>query len=116
MMVKSDAAFDEAGTLGFEQPALQAGKGLADGDPAAGGHNAVPGNSLTPRASGHCATGGASSAGEPRGPGDLSICKDVTFGDTLDQRINFVPVGIHVSKDSWNSRALPVIRTRPMPG
>src|SRR5437879_12631224 len=98
MIAKGDAAFDKAGAFGFEQPALQAGKGLADGDPASRGHNAVPGNGLTPRTSCHSASGGASSAGEPSGARDLAVGKDATFGDALDQCVDFVPVARHVEK------------------
>jgi hypothetical protein len=46
-----DAAFDDAGAFGFEEAALEAGKGLADDDTSSGGNDAMPGDTLTTRAS-----------------------------------------------------------------
>jgi hypothetical protein len=79
-----NAAFDEVGTFGFENAALEAGKGLADGDSASGGNDAVPRDGLTARASGHGSTGGPSAPGEPHGAGELTVRRDAAFGDALD--------------------------------
>ena len=68
-MLGGDAAFDDAGAFGFEEAALEAGKGLADDDASARGDDAVPGDTLTARASSHGSAGGTSAAGEPHGLG-----------------------------------------------
>ena len=98
MIGEGDAAFDKARAFGFEQAALEAGKRLADGDPAAGGDDAMPGNGLTAWTSGHGPAGGASSAGKPSGARDLAIGKHAAFGDALHQHIDLVPVARHVEK------------------
>ena len=109
MICEGHAAFDEAGTFGFEQAALQARERLADGDPASRSHNAVPGNGLAARASCHGSSGGASASGQPRSPSQLAIRDNAPLRDTFDQRVNLAPAGIHASKDNRNVREFPVL-------
>jgi hypothetical protein len=86
---------------------LEAGEGLADDDTSACGDNAVPGNGLTARASGHGSAGGASAAREPHSPGQLAVGRDASFGDALNERVESLPGGVHVGKDSRNGGELP---------
>jgi hypothetical protein len=95
-----DVAFDDAGAFGFEEAALEAGKGLTDHDASAGGDDTVPGNGLTTRASGHGSAGGTSAAGEPHGARQLAVGGDAAFGDAFDEGVESLPGGVHVGKDS----------------
>jgi hypothetical protein len=103
------AAMDQPSAFAFEQATLEAGKGFADHDTAAGSDNAVPGNGLAARASSHGSTGGTSAAGEPRGAGQLAVGDDARFGNALDQFVEFAPACGHVPKDSRKGRELPVL-------
>jgi hypothetical protein len=104
-----DSAFDDAGAFGFEEAALEAGKGLADDDTSACGDNAVPGDGLTARASGHGSAGGTSAPREPHSPGQLAVGGDASFGDALDEGVESFPGGVHAGKDSRNGSGLPVL-------
>jgi hypothetical protein len=101
-----DAAFGDADAFGFEEAALEAGEGLADDDAPSGGNHAMPGNTLTARASGHGSAGGTSAAGEPHRPGQLAIGGDAAFGDAFDEGVESLPGGVHVGKDSRYGRNL----------
>jgi hypothetical protein len=102
-----DAAFDDADAFGFEEAALEAGEGLADDDTSARGDNAVPGNGLTARASGHGSAGGTSAAREAHSQGQLAVGGNASFGDALNEGVESLPSGVHVGKDSRNGRELP---------
>jgi len=95
-----DAAFDDAGAFGFEEAALEAGEGLADDDAPSGGNDAMPGDTLTARASGHGPAGGTSASREPDSPGQLAVGGNASFGDALDEVVESLPGGVHVGKDS----------------
>jgi hypothetical protein len=103
-----DAAFDDADGFGFEEAALEAGKGLADNDTSAGGNDAVPGDGLTARAGGHGSAGGASAAREAHSPGQLAVGGNAAFGDAPDEGVESFPGGVHAGKDSRNGSGLPV--------
>ena len=105
-MLGCDAAFDDAGAFGFEEAALEAGEGLADDDAPSGGNDAMPGDTLTARASGHGSAGGPSAAREPHGLGQLAVGGDASFGDALDEGVESLPGGVHVGKDSHYGRNL----------
>ena len=106
-MLGGDAAFDDADAFGFEEAALEAGEGLADDDTSARGDNAVPGNGLTARASGHGSAGGTSAAREAHSQGQLAVGGNASFGDALNEGVESLPSGVHVGKDSRNGRELP---------
>jgi hypothetical protein len=106
-MFGGDAAFDDAGAFGFEKATLEAGEGLSDDDPSSGGNHAVPGDTLTARASSHGSAGGTSAAGEPHGARQLAVGGDASFGDALDEGVESLPGGVHGGKDSRNVRELP---------
>lgn len=97
-----DAAFDDAGAFGFEEAALEAGKGLADDDTSASGDDTVPGDALTARASGHGSAGSTSAAWEPHSPGQLAVGGKASFGNALDDGVESLPGGVHAGKDSRN--------------
>ena len=101
-----DAAFDDAGAFGFEEASLEAGKGLADDDTSAGGNDAVPGDGLTARASGHGSAGGTSAAREAHSQGQLAVGGNASFGDALNEGVESLPGGVHVGKDSRYGRNL----------
>ena len=101
------AAFDNAGAFGFEEAALEAGEGLADDDTSARGDNAVPGDGLTTRTSGHGSAGGTSASREPHGARQLAIRGDAAFRDAFDEGIESLPGGVHVGKDSRDGAELP---------
>jgi len=102
-----DAAFDDAGAFGFEEAALEAGKGLADDDTSSGGNHAMPGDTLTARASSHGSAGGTSAAREAHSQGQLAIGGDAAFGDAFDEGVESLPGGVHAGKDSRNGGELP---------
>jgi hypothetical protein len=106
-MFGGDAAFDDAGTFGFEKAALETGEGLADDDTSSGGNDAMPGDTLTARASGHRSAGGTSATGEPHGARQLAVGGDAAFGYAFDEGVESLPGGVHVGKDSCNGRELP---------
>lgn len=106
-MVGCDAAFDDAGAFGFEEAALEAGEGLADDDTSARSDDAVPGDGLTARASGHGSAGGTSAAGKPHGARQLAVGGNASFGDALDEGVESLPGGVHGGKDSRNGGELP---------
>src|SRR5690242_5271610 len=108
MIRKGDAAFEHTGALALEQTALQAGKGLANGDSSAGGNHAVPGNGLTSRAGGHGSSRGTSAAREPNGLGQLAIGDDAAFGNALDQCVEASAGRIHRAEDSRKDGLLPI--------
>ena len=106
-MLDCDAAFDDAGTFGFEEASLEAGKRLADDYTSAGGDDTVPGNGLTARASGHGSAGGTSAAREPHSLGQLAVGGNASFGDALNEGVESLPGGVHAGKDSRNGGELP---------
>jgi hypothetical protein len=106
-MFGGDAAFDDAGAFGFKKAALETGKGLADDDTSSGGNHAVPGDTLTARASSHGSAGGASATGEPHGARQLAIGGDAAFGDAFDEGVESLPGGVHPGKDNCNGCELP---------
>jgi hypothetical protein len=106
-MFGGDAAFDDAGAFGFEKAALEAGKGLADDDTAAGGNDAVPGDTLTARASGHGSAGGTSATGKPHRPSQLAIGGGAALRDAFNEGIESLPGGVHPGKDNCNGCELP---------
>jgi len=89
---------DEPHALSFEQPPLEAAKGFAHRDSTACRHNAVPGNVLPPRASGHGVAGGTRTARQPRDAGQLSVSDHAALWHTLNQFIELVPGGRHDAK------------------
>ena len=86
---------------------MEAGKGLADDNTPSGGNDAMPGDTLTARASGHGSAGGTSAAGEPHSPGQLAVGGDASFGDALDEGVELLPGSVHADQDSCNERELP---------
>jgi hypothetical protein len=91
MFREGHTATNEPSTFAFEQAPLEAAKGLAHRDSTACRHNAVPGNALTPGASSHGVTGGASAAPQPRGAGQLPVSNYAAFRHALHQGIELVP-------------------------
>jgi hypothetical protein len=106
-MFGGDAAFDGAGAFGFEKAALETGEGLANDDTSSGGNDAMPGDTLTTRASSHGSAGGTSAAGEPHRPGQLAVGGDTALRDALDEGVDSLPGGVHGGKDSRNGGELP---------
>ena len=106
-MLGGDAAFDDACAFGFEEAALEAGKGLADDDTSACGDNAMPGDTLTARAGGHGSACGTSAAREAHSQGQLAIGGDAALGDAFDEGVESLPGGVHAGKDSRNGGELP---------
>ena len=106
-MFGCDAAFDDAGAFGFEKAALETGEGLADDDTSSGGNDAVPGDTLTARASSHGSASGASAAGKPHGARQLAVGGDAALRDAFNEGIESLPGGVHAAKDSRNGCELP---------
>ena len=102
-----DAAFDDAGAFGFEEAALEAREGLADDDTSSGRNDAVPGDTLTARASSHGSAGGTSATGELHGASQLAVGGDAAFGDAFNEGIESLPGGVHSTKDSRDGCELP---------
>jgi hypothetical protein len=95
MIGESHAALHQPSAFAFEEAALEIGEGLADGDSASGGNDAMPGNSLAARAGGHGASRGTSAAREAHRACELAVGDDATFGDALHQFVDFVKSGGH---------------------
>ena len=84
MFSERHTAMDQPSAFALEQAPLEAGKRFPDGDSAARGDNAVPGNGLTARRGSHGSPGGPSAARELRGAGQLAVGEDAPLGDALD--------------------------------
>ena len=106
-MFGCDAAFDDGGAFGFEKAALETGEGLADDDTSSGGNHAVPGDTLTVRASSHGSAGGTSAAGEPHSACQLAVGGDAALRDAFNEGIESLPGGVHPAKDNCNGCELP---------
>jgi hypothetical protein len=88
---QDDMTRNQPCALAFEQAPLEAAKGFAHRDSTACRHNAVPRNALATGASSHGVAGGASSARQPRGAGELSVSNYAALWHALHERIELVP-------------------------
>ena len=109
MAGESDAAIHEEDAFALEKAALKPGERLAHGDAAAGRNDAMPGDGLAARASGHGAARGACSSQEPGGASHLAVSDHASLGDALDEFIHSAPTAGHAEKDNRYGNNFPVL-------